>query len=265
MARDRVSVTNAALTYLGLPIITLQPGETWDTFTPRSLDHTTARVHFDPARRHVLSSHAWKFATIKRALEPSDYRPLEARWNVAYVYPADCLKFVRIVDVFASVGNIGKLFPDARSQETITIEQVERGGIARPGAGALIAPDGFSLNEVATETHGWLRRHEVRVREDTLTEDNAEMVVLTNLPDGVGEFVVDMPHPHVWSPKFETAFTWLLASRIGYATKGKEADAARAYSFYQKELDGAEAHDAQESNDRRQDRADWMRARTRRS
>ena len=264
MDRDEVSVVNAALTYLGQPLLTLQPGESFTTFTPKNNAHAYARTQWDPTRRQVLSKHPWKFATLKETLEPSDYVPIEAKWNVSYKYPANCLKFLRIVDVFASVGSIGKLFPDARSRDTITIEQVERdSGIARPGAGALIAPDGFSLNEIATEVHGWLRRWEVRSR--FTDEGRLEKVILTNLPDGVGEYVIDVPDPYMWSQTFETALTWLLASRIGYAISGKAQEAARAFAFYKAELDTAEAHDAQESNDRRTERADWLQARTRRS
>ena len=260
--RDQVSVINAALTFLGQEPITLQRGETWETFRPASPTHATAVTHYDAARLTVLSKHAWKFATMKEALEPSDYVPIEAKWNVSYKYPANCLKFLRIVDVFASVGQVGKLFPDARSRDRITIEQVEQGGIARPGAGALIAPDGFSLNEVATEVHGWLRRWETRSR---ITPDGRmEQVILTNLPDGVGEYVVDVPQLELWSQLSINALTWYLASRIGYATKGKERDAAKANALYKGALDEAEAHDAQESNDRRVERASWMQARNRR-
>ena len=259
---DEVHVANIALSYMNQQPITLKAGETWETFRPTNPEHTAARTHFDSARRQALSERAWRFATIKDTLQPSTYRPVEARWNLSYVWPADCLRFVRIVDLYAGVGERPRIYPDSRSRETVTLEEVEQdGGLARPQAEALISPTGLGLNEIAAEALGWLRRWETRVYRDG---DTLRRVILTNLPGGVGEYVVDVPDVGLWSAQFQTAFEWLLASKIGYAVKGKAADAARAYAFFIKTVSSAAAQDANESNDKPREEASWITRRRRR-
>ena len=260
---DPVTVANNALLYLGQAPIELQAGETWDTFTPRNKAHTLARSLYTSARRDMLTGqYVWNFSRVKVALEASDYQPPEARWNLAYVYPADCLKFLDIVDVLAATTYSQTVFPDARSNPTLTIEQINARGLARPGAGALISPTGASLNEVATSSFDWLRHHEIRAYRDA-TDNRLKRVILTNLPDCVGEYVVDVEELSLWNASAVTAFEWLLASKIGYGVSGKHQEAGRALAFYNRIAEQAMAADANESHDRRVRKPEWLSTRER--
>ena len=259
---DEVAIANAALSFLNQKPIALRPGETWATFRADNAPHSTVRLHFDQARREALSKRAWRFATVKEALQRSDYQPPEARWNLAYVWPANCLRFIPIVDLFAGVGDRRYIFPDARSREVITFESVEADNpLARPPAGALISPTGAGgFTAITAEAFGEFRKWDVRT---AVIGGTPRKVILTNLPDGVGEYVVDVPEVVQWSPLFVTAFTWLLASKIGYTVSGKTAEAARAFSFYRAAVKDAEAQDANESNDEPRQTATWIERRRR--
>lgn len=259
---DEVTIANTALSYVGQKPIELGPDETFQSASLADRAHASARLHFDGARRQVLSRRAWRFATVKEALESSTYVPVEARWNLSYRWPANCLRFIRIVDLFASTADQPRSFPDARSRDTITLEEVNIGGLARPQAGALISPTGQGLNEIAAEAlDGRLRRWETRI---IIMDDRPQRVILTNLPGGVGEYVIDVPEVDVWSAQFITAFEWLLASKIGYAVTGKAAEAGRALAFYEKTVREASAQDANESNDEARPEASWIQMRRRR-
>ena len=132
--------------------------------------------------------------------------------------------------------------------------------LARPQAGALISPTGAGLNEITAEAFGEFRNWDSRA---AMIDGQPERVILTNLPDGVGEYVIDIPEVSQWSPKFRVAFTWLLAAYIGYAVTGKASEAGRALAFYLKTIDKAAAQDANESNDNPRQTASWIERRRR--
>ena len=259
---DRVTIANTALAYMNQPPLTLSPGETWDTARVTSQTHRAVLTVFDGARREALSKRAWRFATIKQPLESSAYVPPEARWNIAYVWPSDCLRFIRIVDLYAGLGEQRYIYPDGRSGQTITFEQVQADNpLARPPAGALISPTGAGLNQITAEAFGEFRRWDTRAYVDG--EGRVQRVILTNLPDGVGEYVIDVPDVALWSAQFQTAFEWLLASKIGYVVSGKTQEAGRAFAFYTRLVKDAEAQDANESNDEPPQSASWIERRRR--
>lgn len=67
-----------------------------------SLDEASAearacKLHYDQARRVLLSSHAWMWAR-KREAMASLTNTREAAWAYAYRRPSDCLKFLGVQD-----------------------------------------------------------------------------------------------------------------------------------------------------------------------
>ena len=236
MAVDRVQIANEALLYLNQKPITLQEGETWETFNPTNGAHAAARTYMDSSRRKVLTRGEWGFAKVKRHLQDSSYCPIEARWTKAYEYPADCLKFIKIVDQFFGfngeyVGN-------------------PKGYLNTP-----IASFGADINDDYAASLPWLRKWEI------ITDNTGPVprrLILTNLPDSIGEFIVDIPEVAVWPQPALDALVWHLASRIGYLSSGKTTEAARAYAFYRNEIDIALTQNANEDNAKRQERPSWL-------
>ena len=258
---DRIEVANRALAYLEQPPLTLAEGQGWDAIDPKNKPHSYVRIHYDGCRREVLSRRAWSFATVKQGLVPSDYVSPEARWNVVFQYPENCLKFIDLVDVLTGVGTNGLVYyPSGLQQgESFTFENLGS-GLARPGTQALIQPDGSGLSEISTEAFDWIRRFEV----SAYLDDTGQMrkVILSNFPESVGMYVVDVPDLSLWSVQALTALSFLLASRVG-ASLGKTPLANRTYALYRSEIQAAEAHDANESNNRPRQEATWTRARRR--
>ena len=255
---DEIAVVNRALSALNKPPLTLNEGESWRNFRPSNKPGTAAVAEFDAARRDALAERPWNFATVKDRLIPSDYVPPEASWNIVYKFPTQALKFVNLVDIFSSIsGSSGReIYPDGLSSGSVTLQvQVERAP-----AEALFQPDGSGLSEFASESWlDWFGRWEVRLRTDTA---EPERVILTNLPQAVGQYVVDVPQVYLWSPQFTTALAYLLANRMGPAL-GEAQLATRAFHLYTKAIDKAQVHDANESNARPRTVPSHLRARRR--
>ena len=245
---DQVAIANIALSHLQQKPINYLEGETWETARTDDIAHRAVIEHYHPVRREALSAHPWGFATVKEPLARSSYNPPEIRWVLSYVYPRECLRFIGMTDISATGGGYGTYPRDG----TITLE-----GLARPGAGALVSPTGAGLNNIAADAFGEWMRWEVRSYREG---DVLHKVVLSNLPGAVGEFVVDVDDPSIWSPRFATALSYLLAARIAPAV-AKYNEGTQAYAIWMKILDEAKVADANESNPRMEQPASWIRAR----
>lgn len=63
-------------------------------------EERVCNLFYSICRRQVLSSHPWGFATKQVALSLSTLTtPVDTRWEYAYQYPSDCLKFERLINV----------------------------------------------------------------------------------------------------------------------------------------------------------------------
>jgi len=114
-------ICNRALSALGGdPVITSLDNS--DT----SQEATHCRIWYDVTRRQLLDEFPWNFATRQAQLAMDDYESLQGRWSLSYVYPSDCIRFVRLLDIQAAFGNDVKDFPAATG-----------GNFANPGDGAL--------------------------------------------------------------------------------------------------------------------------------
>ena len=260
---DRVTLANLALGHVKQQSLKLQPGESWDEARPGNLAHQAVVNNFDIVRREALSAFGWGFATVRERLVESEYVSPEIKWLFSYVYPADCLKFLRLVDFAASAGGAGsgwQAFPDALDDGsgTTTLYTPIRSNPPRVPADALVTPSGFGLNELAVDSLGRWLKYEQAVYRDT--DGSLKRVILANMPSAVGVYVIDVEDIGLWSPRFQTAFTFLLAARIAPAVNA-HAEGARAFALWMKVLDAAKALDANESNPDTQRQADHIRAR----
>lgn len=95
MAQTPAELCTLALTNIGAgtAIVSLEDDDTQEA--------RVCRVQYDTSRRHLLSLRDWRFAVRVEALALSSYRkPSHAGktpWDYAFSYPADCLRFIRIV------------------------------------------------------------------------------------------------------------------------------------------------------------------------
>ena len=231
---DRVDLANLALSHVQQKPITLNSGESWESATSTNLAHQVVQEHFDPVRREALAAHGWGFATVRQALVQSSHEPLEVRWIYAYVYPADCLRFIRLVD---------PLTLDVPGARDARVSPYTRLGV-----------DGYSLWYESSRYSKWEQGAVRNARGDM------ERIILANMERAVGVYVTDIEDIDLWSPRFVTAMTYLLAARIA-PSLSKFAEGNRAFAVWMKVLGDAKVLDANESNPEVQQQADHIRAR----
>lgn len=100
MANNATDVANLALRNLGVgpPIVNLEEDGRLASIL---------RSFYGTLQSRLLSSYDWSFAMRQVQLAPSSYAPLSKTvgdtvikaWDYAYSYPADCVRFVRIVSL----------------------------------------------------------------------------------------------------------------------------------------------------------------------
>lgn len=89
MTVSKAQICNLALAHINQTQTTISNLDT-DSGTTAS----QCRIHYDVARRFVLSDFTWSFATKRVALADIGSPPPE--WLYRYDYPSDCLKFMDI-------------------------------------------------------------------------------------------------------------------------------------------------------------------------
>ena len=252
MVNGPLELANLALSNIGLARIR--------SFNDGTQAAVQCNAFYDAARREFLALPTnWRFATIKARLEPSTYSPVEARWSVVYRYPARCLRFIGVVDVFATFGDEWTAYPDYTGEGRVTLEVGEQSGLVGIPQSARIGPDGYGLSEISLQARGRLRKWATRTFRNA--QGGYERVILTNLPDGVGEWVEDVEDLTVWAPQAVIAFSWLLSLRVAPLLSSDQVQ--RAAAVYRRTLSEAEVSNANEDDDRRVEKPSWMVARKR--
>lgn len=146
--------------------------------TENSRQAELCRQFYDSSRRSVLQMRDWSFASLNRPLSLAAAAPADPQWQTVYDYPADA---IHVWAVFET--------PEPGTQHT---------------ASARLSGDPiYEHNEIAPNTDFC-----------TGVGDNGEQVIYTNIEKASARFTVDVVDIGRWSPVFETALTWFLASEI---------------------------------------------------
>lgn len=193
-------------------------GDTATVASPdeRSRQAELCRLFYDSARRSVLQMRDWGFATKTRALaEVLADDPSDKRWARTYDYPADAI-------------HLWQVFP-AGSQPIV------------PHTSDARAVDylGDRLPEYKLDFEvgiNYLNQH----------------VVYTNVENAVARFTVDIVDTGRWSPLFNEALSWFLASQIaGPLIQGESGrnESRRMLEEFNLYMNGAAASDANQSRD----------------
>ncbi len=74
-----------------------------------------------------------------------------------------------------------------------------------------------------------------------------DMSIQTDLEDAIGVFSVDQTNAALFTPKFVTALSHLMAARMAVALTGKESHQRNQYQLYQIFLSSARASDANQN------------------
>jgi hypothetical protein len=90
MAYDETFLSNQALTYVGSPHI-----PSWDGMSNEAIQ---CEQLFPLARDMTLAMHPWGFADRDETLTPVPDTETYTGWNYAYLYPAECLAFRKIIN-----------------------------------------------------------------------------------------------------------------------------------------------------------------------
>jgi hypothetical protein len=89
---SRVDIANMALSYLG--------EDTIISFTDDTNEAKAINLHYEACKRSLLMYHNWAFATKRQTL--TEVTPLvlplrlDPYWPYVFIYPADCLKMLRV-------------------------------------------------------------------------------------------------------------------------------------------------------------------------
>lgn len=214
-------ICNLALSHLG------------DEATVASIDPPEGSAQADHCARwypqaldEVLQEHTWSFATRRIALANLSFAyPM---WQYAYAQPDDCLKFFAVLP------------PEANDDYSI--------GLPLPAR----VPFGDTVYPVVAY---------VPQAFETETDEDGNVIILTNQIQAVGRYVVRITDTTKFSPIFVQALSRLLASYLaGPIIKGAEgrAESAGQFQAYQAALARARSADAIQRQVRPQHAVPWM-------
>lgn len=196
MALTPVQICNRALAYCNAQRIRrLDPREGYE-----------ARLCYEayhPKRREILAEAPWRFAIRQTKLVESGYDPVPSGWALAYVYPSDCLRFVRFVDTF------GVKNSDIRTARDFTGDSDTTTVYRRVPGDALQTPDGFGFATYSTKWWENLNRYSLIVDDRPPSEGGGGQVILTNRGDAYGEYVADVEAN--FDPVFEQYLAYSIA------------------------------------------------------
>lgn len=193
-------------------------GDTANVASPdeRSRQAELCRMFYDSARRSVLQMRNWSFATKTRAL------PLvladdaaDRRWAFTYDYPEDAL-------------HLFHLFPAGAPQS-----------VPHTDSARATEPDFYPPAQIG----------DFEVGINYLNQK----VVYTNMDQAVARFVVDIVDTGRWSPLFNEALSWFLASQIagpliqGESGRNESRKMLEEFNLY---MNGAATSDANQRRDR---------------
>jgi hypothetical protein len=147
------------------------------------------------ARDMLLEMHNWGFATRRIVLTETTV-PTGAGWQYAYFLPANCLQLFAVLP------------PDSASDYTYAFADMES--------------NGFSVKQFAS---GALYVTQDFARE---TNDNGEVIVLTNQYQAIGRYIIRVTDTTKFSPLFNEALIWLGASKLAGPLLKGDVGAAEA-------------------------------------
>ena len=220
---SEVDICNIALSNLG------------DEATVASIDPPEGSAQADHcarwyplARDQVLQSHSWSFATRRAVLAPVQFDFTE--WRFAYAQPDDCIKFFAVLP------------PNALSDYSDALAYPTRSTF---GDFRECGEYGYAPQEFATET-----------------DEDGNVVILTNQDQATGRFVARVTDTTKFSPIFVQAVSRLLASYLaGPIIKGVDSIqiASGQYQAFQIALSKAIQADGIQRQVRPQHIVPWMR------
>ena len=94
-----------------------------------------------------------------------------------------------------------------------------------------------------------------------LIADGSKLSILTDMASAVGAFTVDVENTGLFSPGYETAFSWLLASELAPALSGSEKVQQACLTVYTNYIRAAAADNASEGQTDPEQAAPWDEAR----
>lgn len=195
--------------------------QTIESFSEQSAEARTVALWYDKAREFLLEKHDWGFARKRQALSPASEPAPIPDWQFRYQYPADCLRARALV-------NPGVVYYPPH---------MEFGRI-----GHLIRPDAIPY-------------------EIGLSTNKSSRIILTDLDQAELVYTANLSDPTLFPMSFIFALSHALASMIAYKITGRESveqTMSRKFVYW---FDHAAADDANESIDRPNRDAEWIRGR----
>lgn len=244
-------IVNRALSHLGLdPTVVSLDGK------DASREAVQARLWYHPVRRQMLESGLWNFATRQTSLEELEEPPTYERWSIAYRWPADCVRVIRLLDLHSVRGQDITDFPAGGGFSTGPVLFRTGAGHTTPSVKARTDPTlgGPGIMEYRGVLDGYYTDYQIVYRD-------SERVILSNIPNALAEYVADLQEPGEWSDQFTQAFVALLASHLAMPLTNEQAKQQAALQLYAHFAKDAATRNAQESRDSYQPDAAWIRAR----
>lgn len=233
---DAVTICNRALSFVNAsPISRLDSRE--------SREARLCVRHYDGERRELLAERDWNFAKRQVALVASDYNPIPGGWSLAYEYPDNCLKFIRLVDTFGVANADITSFPDFSGGRSVIV------AVPSP-VGAFETPDGFGYAEYSTRYWSVLNRYQV------VLDDDGNRIILTNRGGAHGEYIIDATEG--FDPIFTNMLAWKLALTLAGPLGAPIQTVNALERGYARASDKAKVHNANEGSTGIRHRASWL-------
>lgn len=180
------------------------------------------------ARDSLLEMHNWNFATRRKALTLTTL-PDGAGWRYAYFLPADCIQLFAIIP------------PNAENDYTQPFYGMDRFGFCQR---EFISGSVYITQDYAIETN-----------------DDGELVILTNQEQAIGRFIIRISDTTKFSPLFVDTLGWYGASMLaGPLLKGDvgAAEGKRCLQFANSLLIRATNSDARQQQVRPTQNVPWI-------
>lgn len=168
------------------------------------------------ARDSLLEMHNWKFATRRKALTLTDL-PDGAGWLYAYLVPAECIQLFAVIP------------PNASNDYSQPFSGMEALGFCQREflSGAVYITQDYAIE----------------------TNDDGELILLTNVEQAIGRFIIRVTDTTKFSPLFTDTIGWYGASMLaGPILKGEvgAAESKRCLQFAMGLLGRAATSDARQ-------------------
>ncbi len=180
------------------------------------------------ARDSLLEMHNWNFATRRVALAQTTV-PTGAGWQFAYLVPANCIQFFAVIP------------SDASNDYTQSFYNMEQWGFCERyfQSGSTYVTQDFAIE----------------------TNDDGNSIILTNLDEAVGRYIVRISDTTRFSPLFVDTLAWYGASMLaGPIIKGDTgaAESKRCLQFAMGLLGRAAQSDARQQQIRPTQNVPWI-------